>query len=422
MASFINNKGWRWVPSLYFAEGLPYIMVMSVSLVMYKNLNLSNTEITLYTGWLYLPWVIKPFWSPFIDIIKTKRWWIVISQILLGGGMAGVAFSLQTDYYISLSLAFMWILAFSSATHDIAADGFYMHGLEEHEQSFFVGIRSIFYRLAVWFGSGIVVMTAGLLHKHTDFNHAWSICFMGLAGLFLLISYLHKKTLPKPNTDIDSRDLKNIFKELWEASKTFFTKKNIVVILLFIFFYRFGEAQLTRLAQPFMLDNIDKGGLGLSTEMVGFIYGTIGVIALILGGISGGLVIAKKGLRFWIWPMALAMKLPDIVYVLMSVSQPDNIYYIASSVAIEQFGYGFGFTAFMMYLIMVAESKYKTTHYAFATGIMAFGMMLPGMISGWIQDQYGYTNFFIWVMLCTIPGLLLIPFLKIPKGFGRKNS
>lgn len=422
MASFIKNKGWKWIPSLYFAEGLPYILVMSVALIMYKNLELSNTQITLYTGWLYLPWLIKPLWSPFIDIIKTKRWWIITTQILLGGGMAGIAFSLQTPLHISMSLAFLWLMAFSSATHDIAADGIYMYGLKEHEQSLFVGIRSIFYRLAVWFGQGLVVMSAGLLHRYTDIKDAWSYCFIALAVLFLILAQIHKRSLPRPESESSGKNSRQIFTELKEAFITFFTKRNIGIIILFIFFYRFGEAQLGKIAPLFMLDPVEKGGLGLSTEMIGFIYGTIGVIALILGGILGGVVISQKGLRFWIWPMALAMKLPDFVYVLLSTSQPDNLYLIASSVAIEQFGYGFGFTAFMMYLIMVAESKYKTTHYAFATGIMAAGMMIPGMISGWIQDHFGYIQFFIWVMICTVPGLLLIPFLKIPKGFGRKNS
>lgn len=422
MASFFKNPGWKWVPSLYFAEGLPYILVVSVSVVMYKNLELTNTQITFYTSWLYFPWVIKPLWSPFIDILKTKRWWIIVTQLLLGGGMAGIAFSLQTSFSISLSLAFLWLIAFSSATHDISADGFYMHGLKQHEQSLFVGIRSIFYRMAVWFGQGLVVMTAGILHRYTDINYAWTICFVGLALLFILLAQLHKLTLPRPASDSNKNNVRNIFSELKDSFLSFIFKRNIWIILLFIFFYRFGEAQLAKLAQPFMLDSIEKGGLNLSTEMVGLVYGTIGVIALILGGILGGIVISKKGLKYWIWPMALAMKLPDLVYVLLSTSQPDNILIIASSVAVEQFGYGFGFTAFMMYLIMISDSKYKTTHYAFATGIMAFGMMLPGMISGWIQDNYGYIQFFIWVMICTIPGLLLIPFLKIPKEFGRKDS
>lgn len=419
MSKTLIKKGWKWVPSLYFAEGLPYVLVMTVSVIMYKNLNLSNTDIALYTSWLYLPWVIKPLWSPFIDIIKTKRWWIVTAQLLLGAGLAGLAFSLQTSFFISGSLAIFWLLAFSSATHDISADGFYMLGLNEHDQSFFVGIRSTFYRIGMLFGQGIVVIIAGLLSKHTNFQNAWSITFLFLAALFIAFCLLHKKTLP-----ISEKDKKtdNVFKGYFNTFTTFFMKKNIMITLLFILFYRFGEAQLAKLASPFMLDSIKKGGLGLETSEVGFIYGTIGVICLVFGGILGGIVASKKGLKYWIWPMALAMKLPDLVYILLSIKQPDNFIFICGAVGLEQFGYGFGFTAFMLYLIHISEGEFKTAHYAIATGIMALGMMVPGMISGWIQESIGYTNFFLWVMFCTLPGLLLIPFLKIPKEFGKKKA
>lgn len=422
MASLFNNKGWKWIPSLYFAEGLPYILVTTVSVVMYKNLGLSNSEIAFYTSWLYLPWVIKPLWSPFVDIIKSKRWWIIFTQIILGGGMAGIAFSIGTSLYVSLSLAFFWLIAFSSATHDISADGFYMHALRQYEQSLFVGIRSIFYRMAVWFGQGVVVMAAGILHHHTSIESSWSICFYSLAGIFVLLALIHRRTLPSPASDTPNNDLRHISRELRQAVVSFFTQKNIWLFVLFIFLYRFGEAQLVKMAQPFMLDSVSEGGLGMPTETVGFIYGTIGVIALIAGGLLGGVAIAYKGLKYWILPMALSMKLPDLVYVLLSYTQTDNLWLIAASVAIEQLGYGFGFSAFMMFLIMISQSKYKTTHYALATGIMALGMMLPGMISGHIQEMVGYNHFFIWVMICTIPGIVLIPFLKIPKTFGKEKN
>lgn len=412
MGNKIKASGWKWIPSLYFAEGLPYVLVMTVSVIMYKNLNLSNSEIALYTSWLYLPWVLKPLWSPFVDIIKTKRWWIVAAQLLIGGGLAGLSFSLHAPFFVSLSLSFFWILAFSSATHDVAADGFYMLGLDEKDQSFFVGIRSTFYRIGMLFGQGLIVILAGLLSEHTNFKNAWSITFLVLAGIFILFALLHKRTLPKPELD---RKAGNVFEGYLDTFKSFFMKKNIIVILLFILFYRFGEAQLSKLASPFLLDSIDKGGLALSTAQVGFVYGTIGVICLVLGGILGGILASKQGLRFWIWPMALAMKLPDLVYVLLSINQPDSYLLVCGAVGLEQFGYGFGFTAFMLYLIHISDGKFKTAHYAIATGIMALGMMIPGMISGWIQESIGYTNFFLWVLFCTVPGLLLIPFLRIPK-------
>lgn len=414
-----RNNAWKWVPSLYFAEGLPYAIVMTISVIMYKNLELSNTEIALYTSWLYLPWVIKPLWSPFIDIIKTKRWWIIIAQLILGSGLAGIAFSLQTSLYISSTLAFFWLIAFSSATHDVAADGFYMLGLDDKKQSFFVGIRSTFYRIGMLFGQGLIVMMTGKLSSRTGFINAWSITFISLAFIFILFSILHKNTLPK--TEKESSP-KNFFNEYIESFKTFFTKDNIMVIILFTMFYRFGEAQLSKLASPFMLDSIDKGGLGLDNIQVGFIYGTIGVICLVTGGIIGGIVASRNGLKFWIWPMAIAMKFPDIVYVLLSIYQPKSQILIISAVGIEQLGYGFGFTAFMLYLIHISKGKNQTAHYSIATGIMALGMMIPGMISGYIQEELGYTNFFIWVLVCTIPGLILIPFLKIPKNTGIRTQ
>lgn len=414
-----RNNAWKWVPSLYFAEGLPYAIVMTISVIMYKNLELSNTEIALYTSWLYLPWVIKPLWSPFIDIIKTKRWWIIIAQLILGSGLAGIAFSLQTSLYISSTLAFFWLIAFSSATHDVAADGFYMLGLDDKKQSFFVGIRSTFYRIGMLFGQGLIVMMTGKLSSTTGFINAWSITFISLAFIFILFSILHKNTLPK--TEKESSP-KNFFNEYIESFKTFFTKDNIMVIILFTMFYRFGEAQLSKLASPFMLDSIDKGGLGLDNIQVGFIYGTIGVICLVTGGIIGGIVASRNGLKFWIWPMAIAMKFPDIVYVLLSIYQPKSQILIISAVGIEQLGYGFGFTAFMLYLIHISKGKNQTAHYSIATGIMALGMMIPGMISGYIQEELGYTNFFIWVLVCTIPGLILIPFLKIPKNTGIRTQ
>lgn len=412
MNKFTKFTGWKWIPSLYFAEGLPYVIVMTVSVIMYKNLELSNTKIALYTSWLYLPWIVKPLWSPFIDIIKTKRWWIIFTQLLLGGGLAGISFALTTNFYLAMSLAFFWILAFSSASQDVSADGFYMIGLNEEEQSFFVGIRSTFYRIGMLFGQGLIVIIAGYLSKEFGFQNAWAITFSILASVFISLSCLHYFTLPKVE---EKKKSIYILKDYFISFKSFFAKKNILIILLFILLYRFGEAQLAKLASPFLLDTYEKGGLALSTSEVGFIYGTIGVICLVVGGIIGGIVVSKNGLRYWIFPMALAMKLPDLVYVFLSIYKPDSYILICSCIGIEQLGYGFGFTAFMLYLIHVSKGKYKTAHYAIATGIMALGMMIPGMISGYIQEWLGYTNFFIWVLICTIPGLALIPFLNIPK-------
>ena len=415
----MNNyrNPWSWIPTLYFAEGLPYVLVMTVSVIMYKNLGISNAEIAFYTSWLYLPWVIKPFWSPFVDLLKTKRWWITSMQLLIGAGLAGIAFFLPTTFFFQATLAVFWLMAFSSATHDIAADGFYMLALNESEQSLFVGIRNIFYRIATITGQGLLIVLAGMLEKWTgNIPYAWSLVFFVCAGLFIAIGLYHSYQLPKPTTDKGASlgSLGNLF-------KTFFQKKGIVLSLAFILLYRLGEAQLAKLASPFLLDKPEMGGLNLSTEQVGIIYGTIGVIALLLGGIVGGIVASKHGLKKWLWYMVAAMNVPNLVYVYLAFVQPENFWVISSCVAIEQLGYGFGFTAFMLYLIYVAQGPYQTAHYAICTGFMALGMMLPGMIAGWLQEMMGYDWFFVWVCLCTLPGIILAGFLPIPEDFGKKK-
>lgn len=411
-----SHSSWLWIPTLYFAEGLPYVLVMTVSVIMYKNLGVSNSDIAFYTSWLYLPWVIKPLWSPFVDLLKTKRWWICSMQLLIGVGLAGIAFFIPTNYFFQVTLAFFWLLAFSSATHDIAADGFYMLALKENEQSLFVGIRNTFYRIATVTGEGILVMLAGYLStKIGSVAYAWSLTFFVVAGLFLAIFLYHHFQLPKPKIDVQ-HSLQN-FGELFIS---FFKKKNIIISFLFLLLYRFGEAQLAKLAAPFLLDAVEVGGLGVSTENVGFIKGTIGVAALLVGGILGGIVVARSGLKRWLWPMALMMNLPNLVYVYFAYVQPQSLWIIASGVAFEQFGYGFGFTAFMLYLIFMSQGEFKTAHYAIGTGIMALGMMLPGMFAGYIQEAVGYAPFFIWVCLCTIPGFILLRFLKIDNEFGKK--
>jgi PAT family beta-lactamase induction signal transducer AmpG len=612
-----SRNPWFWIPSLYYAEGIPYIVVMIVSVILYKRMGISNTDIALYTSWLYLPWVLKPLWSPVVDILRTKRLWIVIMQLIIGGGLAGVALTIPVSNFFQYSLAFFWLLAFSSATHDIAADGFYMLGLSKHEQAWFVGIRSTFYRFAMITGQGLLVILAGYLEstsglqpiemnvnskqgegitkillpeeitftdktdelkfltypnklnistqqrsktevdsiiklakewniKHrfykdetqtettTDepswwdkniaqnlenflkknfgpeikttsqkdltgnigivylklsqkpeegqdvvlnfsrgsgdnsislaegnrfvFNSenwnttamaviqldpklkiessamfeglsgnipfAWMVTFFIMAGLFILFFVYHKFILPYPNADksvVSEGSIKNILKEFFRTFALFFKKKQIGLILAFILLYRLGEAQLVKLATPFLLDPYEAGGLSLTTGQIGFVYGTIGIIALTLGGIVGGLLAAKNGLKYWIWWMVIAINLPDLVYVYLAYSQTSDFLIINLMVAIEQFGYGFGFTAFLLYLIYISEGDHKTSHYAIATGFMALGMMIPGMFSGWLQEIIGYQHFFIWVCIATIPGFIVTKFLKIDPEFGKKS-
>ncbi len=579
-----NARPWQWVPTLYFAEGIPYILVNTLSVIFYKRMGISNAEIALFTSWLYLPWVIKPFWGPMVDMLKTKRFWILIMQLLVGAGLAGLAFTIPTERYLQLTLAFFWLLAFSSATHDIAADGFYMLGLSKHDQAFFVGVRSTFYRLAMLTGQGLLVILAGYFEARTglppvevsvvtiegtspaafnpqqvsfdpvegkslfyfdpqvrigtgkipgpvaaklmsdvdrwnssngfypteeesgatpsvseltgnmgytwfrlsrkpeegetivlnfsfdkgdksislarsyrfEFNEsnweipafavfkldpkldkvthasftglsgniqfAWSMVFAMVAILFVGFHIYHRFVLPHPEADHSNRSEGSGFiKEFFVTFVEFFRKKRIGVILIFLLVYRLGESQLLKMASPFLLDSNEANGLGLTTGDLGLIYGTLGIIALSLGGIIGGIAASRRGLKYWLWWMVAAMNLPNLVYVFLSYSMPSSLWVVGASVAVEQFGYGFGFTAYMLYMIYVSDGKHKTAHFALTTGFMALGMMIPGMISGWLQELIGYQHFFIWVMICTIPGFLVIPFLKIDPGFGKRE-
>jgi len=612
----VNSRNpWVWIPTLYLAEGLPYVVVMTVSVIMYKGMGISNTDIALYTSWLYLPWVIKPLWSPVVDILKTRRLWIWVMQLLIGGGLAGVALTIPTSNFFQYTLAFLWLLAFSSATHDIAADGFYMLATTEREQAFFVGIRSTFYRISMISGQGLLVMLAGVIQGHTGLptmnlgvdakagaavmqNFApdalaamttngnglrllasstqiainpepsskaalstlltsakewnatngftrlnqmsgsnekksesdswwkqnisgplgeslrkhfgaenknkgdaggnlgiaylrlskppgqalvvgvalasgdksislvegsrlvfddqnwnkpaaivfqldpklraqtsalyevrsgnialsWVVAFGVLVGLFLFFGIYHKCMLPRPANDRagSAESFISFLKQFLKTFGAFFQKKRIGILLLFLLFYRFAEAQLVKLVTPFLLDGREVGGLGLTTGQVGFVYGTIGIVALTSGGLLGGMLASRQGLKFWLWPMVLIMHLPDAVFVYLAYAQPGNFAVINLCVAIEQFGYGFGFTAYMLYMIYIARGKHETAHYAICTGFMALGMMLPGMFSGWLQDIIGYQHFFVWVMLATIPGFLVVFFVPLDAEFGRK--
>jgi len=428
-----QRNPWCWIPTAYFAEGMPYVVVMTVSVIMYKRLGISNPEIAFYTSWLYLPWFIKPLWSPVVELLKSKRWWIVTMQLLIGAGLAGVALTLPTSFFFRGTLAFFWLLAFSSATHDIAIDGFYMMGLKENQQAFFVGIRNTFYRVAMIFGQGILVFLAGWLEESELLGNpanghnipmAWAITFGILALLFFLFALYHKIFLPNPSEDIQksSAGIQTILEGTSETLRTYFKKKEIWTILGFLLLYRLGESQLAKMASPFLLDGKEAGGLALSTKEVGLAYGTIGIIALTIGGILGGWLASQKGLKRLLWIFVFAMNIPNLVYVYLAYAQPAHYWIIIVSVAIEQFGYGFGFTAYTLYMLYVSAGKYKTAHFAFCTGIMALGMMIPGMFSGWLQELLGYQHFFIWVMLCTIPGFIMAKQIKPDKDFGKRTD
>ena len=618
-----RRNPWAWIPTLYFAQGLPYVAVMTISVIMYKRLGISNTDIALYTGWLYLPWVIKPFWSPFVDIIRTKRWWTLTMQWIIAFALAGIAFTIPTSFFFQLTLAIFWIVGFTSATHDIAADGFYMLALTEHEQSLYVGIRSTFYRVATVAGQGLLVIIAGLIetgsgleplrisvdadpavewkapeltaiysaepdldgelqfitehpmqpistaapaeyngmpfaryaammrdsvrtlnaangfvaeetvsnavsgktssgpsaftrwvsetfgekrepagesaannftivgvrlnrapepgekivlnvthkngdqsirleqnalstrfefdesnwykpaylyyevdHKLTDratagfegasgnIPLAWLVVFASLSAFFFIVAMYHSWALPRPSSD-DNRSASSasqIFRDFIDTFKSFFQKKQIWTAVAFMLLYRLPEAQLVKLINPFLLDPIDKGGLGLTTGQVGIVYGTVGIIGLTIGGIIGGIVAARGGLKKWLWPMAWSMSLTCLTFVYLSYATDLSLLTVNICVFIEQFGYGFGFTAYMLYLIYFSEGKHKTAHYAICTGFMALGMMLPGMAAGWLQECIGYRHFFIWTMICCAATISICAFLKIDPAFGRKQN
>lgn len=419
-----------WVPSLYFMEALPYVAVNVISVIMYKEMGLSNTELALYTSWMYLPWVIKPIWSPIVDSLASERKWIVITQLLCGAGLAGVALTLPTSFWLQATIAFFWLVAFSSATHDIAADGYYIIALDSNKQATYVGIRSTFYRIGMIFGQGLLVMIAGWLKHSMSTANAWTITFLIMASISLLLMAYHSFALPKTEKkqsenliEFESRNiLITTLGDFLNTLKTFFSKPQIWAALLFMILFRFPEAQLVKIAQPFMLDSADKGGLALQTEFVGFVYGTIGVIGLLLGGILGGLMVAKDGLKRWLWPMVLAISIPDAVYLLMSLLHTSDPLTISICVFCEQLGYGFGFTAYMMYLIYFARGENSTSVYALCTAFMALGMMLPGMIAGWLSDMMGYTMFFVWIMIACSVTFIVTAFLKIDPDFGKKEN
>lgn len=420
-----TTSRWTWIPSLYFAEGLPFVAAMTVSVIMYKRLGISNAELAFFTSWLYLPWVIKPLWSPIVDILRTRRFWIVAMQLLIGAGFAAVALSLPADNFFRYSLAAFWLIAFSSATHDIAADGFYILGLTDHEQAWFVGIRNTFYRIAMITGQGILVMVAGYLEETSgDTAYAWSIVFYLLTGVYIILFAWHRRVLPKPDADVDGRisSASDLFKEFVATFSAFFRKQYIGRILAFLLLYRFAEAQLVKLAPPFLLDERAVGGLELATTEVGFVYGTVGMLMLTIGGLLGGFLAARHGLKYWLWWMVAAINIPNAVYIALAYFTPDSLLAVNLAVGLEQFGYGFGFTAYTLYMLYVARGEHSTAHFAICTGFMALGMMIPGMFSGWLQEILGYEHFFIWVLLAAIPSFAIVALIPLDADFGRKNS
>ena len=423
-----NNKSpWAWIPTLYLAEGMPNVLVTAVAAVMYMQLGLTDTEIALYTAWLGLPWVIKPFWSPFVDLYKTKRWWVLAMQVLLGSALAGVAFTLNTSVWFQGTLCFFFLMAFASATHDIAADGFYMLALDDHNQAWFVGIRNTFYRLAVIMGNGLLVPVAGAVAVGLGVEKAfaWSLVFYGLAALFIGLWLYHGMMMPRADADVSRQaSMGEVVRGIKKMFVTFFTKMPLwptVFAMLFFLFYRLPEAMLNTMTKTFLLRTNEEGGLGLSLFDYGVASGTVGMIGLTLGGILGGMLAGRDGLKRWLWPMVWAISLPDIVYVWLSYTMNSNLLVVSTCLFIEQFGYGLGFTALTLYMLYYCKGEFKTSHYAICTGISYLGLMLPGMIAGYLKDSVGYRTFFIIVMVLCAVTFLMSAFIKIDPKFGKKQ-
>lgn len=444
-ASVPKSHPWAWVPSLYFAEGIPYFVVNVISVTLFKRLGMSNGDLALYTSLLYLPWVIKPLWSPVVDVFKSKRWWILVMQAIITVSFALLALSASPDVF-GLSLVIFYVIAFASATHDIAADGFYMLALGEQEQSLFVGIRSTFYRISSVFGQGVIVVVAGLLEERMgSIPSAWKVTLLLCGALFALLTLWHCRSLPKVErnlagghdsdrkaADAGTMEAKAADKmpepcvpaggksavhrggwgDMWRVWKTFFMKDGVWLALAFMLLYRLPEALSVKMLTPFLLDPPEAGGLGLSTAQSGLVYGTAGVIALTIGGIMGGVYAARKGLRKSMWIMALSLALPCAVYLFLALVQPERMWIVYACVVLDQFGYGFGFTAYMLYMMKFAEGEFVTSHYAICTAFMALSMMIPGLFAGWMQEALGYVGFFIIVMICCLATVFVTLFVR----------
>lgn len=424
---------WWWIPTLYFVEGIPYFVVNNISVIMFTRMGVPNGEMALFTSLLYLPWTLKPLWSPIVDIFRTKRWWILTMQVIMTCALMLLALTIPSPspetiagvstpismFYITLIL--FVLTAFASATHDIAADGFYMIALNQGQQSFFVGIRSTFYRLSSIFGQGILVVIAGYLEERTgNIPAAWAVTMTITAIMLAGITIYHTFTIPKPQSDTAVRSgNKSAGNEFMQAFISFFKKPGVVIAIVFMLLYRLPEAFLLKMVNPFLLSSPEHGGLGLSTSAVGLVYGTIGVISLTVGGIVGGMAASRWGLKKSLWPMAACMTLPCLTFVYLSMAMPHSLWTISLCVAVEQFGYGFGFTAYMLFMMYFAEGEFKTSHYAICTAFMALSMMIPGAVAGYLQEFLGYRAFFWMVIACCLGTVLVSKLIRVDSDYGK---
>ncbi|MBR5327497.1 MAG: MFS transporter [Paludibacteraceae bacterium] len=422
MKSLKSINPWFWVPTLYFLEGIPYFLVNNISMVMFNQMGVPNGEMSFFTTLLYFPWALKFLWAPFVDLIKTKRWWFLTMQFLMLGlavltilaipqpdAATIAAMGTEVKLFTGVLIAFI-IMAFASATHDIAADGFYMLALKPGVQAEMIGWRSVFYRLSNVFCNSALLVVPGLIYDWTkeqgteNMPFAWQVTMGITAAIFLLMAIWHVFATPRPDTDKPNAEtsVKDIITGFGKAFATYFTKPALWVAILFMLLYRLPEGFLMKMIYPFLLGTRESGGLGMTMQELGVVYGGIGVVFLLLGGILGGYFISRIGLKKSFWWMALAMTLPCLSFVYLSVYTPENMVNIAIAIAIEQIGYGFGFTAYMMYMMYFSDGEFKTSHYAICTSFMALSMILPGLVAGYIQEAIGYQNFFWMVISCSV--------------------
>lgn len=417
-----GKSPWMWVPSLAFADGLPLVAVMSISVIFYKQLGLSNSAITFYTSWMYLPWILKPVWSPFIDLVKTKRWWALVTEMLLGAAFGGVAFTIPTSFWLQGTLFFFWVIAFTGASHCVAADGFYMLGLNGHQQAWFMGIRSLADRLASIFGQGVLVMIAGNLQVvfRGSISYSWSLTFYGVAGVFIALCLWHSYAMPRAEADVKRPwvSTRSVWLGFLLAFRTFFRKRGIVAALAFILLFRLPEALLSKVTSLFLIDAGHNGGLGLSPQEYGLVQGTVGVIGVSLGSILGGIVVSHRGLRRCLWPMVAAYALPGVVYVYLSYALPSSFPIVNLCVFAEQFGYGFGLTAYMLFLIYLNQGEFRTSHYSISSAMALLSLMLPGLAAGTMQEMFGYRHFFVIALFTFAATFVVASMVHIDEDFG----
>ena len=442
MKSLKSINPWLWVPTLYFLQGIPYFLVNNISMVMFNQMGVPNGEMSFFTTLLYFPWALKFLWAPFVDLIRTKRWWFLTMQFLMLGLAVLTIFSIpqpdpatiaamgtEVKLFMGVLIAFI-VMAFASATHDIAADGFYMLALSSGVQAEMIGWRSVFYRLSNVFCNSVLIAIPGIIYDWTikqgeqNMPLAWKVTMVITAVIFALIAVWHMFFTPRPDADKPNAEtsVKDIISGFGKAFATYFTKPGLWIAILFMLLYRLPEGFLMKMIYPFLLGARETGGLGLTMQELGVVYGAIGVIFLLLGGILGGFYISRVGLKKAFWWMALAMTLPCLSFVYLSTYMPENMVYIGIALAIEQFGYGFGFTAYMMYMMFFSEGEFKTSHYAICTSFMALSMILPGLVAGYIQEAIGYQNFFWMVIACSV-GTILATFLarrKVNPNYGKK--